>query len=89
MVFATYRFFHKVLRLESKSPEVPLRSAKQYRQEKQQQKIKSETPLLSPRHLSPGAISPGYVSMSDGARRGGMTRGLLAHTILEEEDSDF
>ncbi|KAK4621700.1 hypothetical protein CLAFUR4_07602 [Fulvia fulva] len=88
-VFGTYRFLYKVLSLESKPPEVPLRSAKQYREEKQQQRVKAEMPLLSPRHLSPGALSPGYMSMSDGTRRAGGTRGLLAHTILEEEDSDF
>ncbi|EME43678.1 hypothetical protein DOTSEDRAFT_174645 [Dothistroma septosporum NZE10] len=89
-VFGTYRFLYKVLRLESKSPEIPLRSTKQYREEKQQQQqIKGEIPLLSPRHLSPGALSPGYVSMSDGIRSRGGKRGLLAHTILEEEESDF
>lgn len=88
MMRGTYSTLKSVLQLDA-HPEPKLRSAKQYREEKRKQKVKVEVPpLLSPGHLSPGPLSPSYLSMSDSARKG-KHRGLLAQTILEEEDSDF
>lgn len=84
----TYSTLKSILRLDAR-PKPNLRTAKQYREEKRKQKMKVELPpLLSPGHLSPGPLSPGYLSMSDSARKG-KHKGLLAQTIMEEEDSDF
>ncbi|KAF2171106.1 hypothetical protein M409DRAFT_64062 [Zasmidium cellare ATCC 36951] len=83
-----YNTVKSILHLDAR-PEPKLRSAKQYREEKRKQKMKVELPpLLSPGHLSPGPLSPGYLSLSDSARKG-KQKGLLAQTIMEEEDSDF
>ena len=80
-----YKFFN----LETPPEPVRVRTAKEYRQEKQKQKLESEQPsLFSPRLLSPAALSSGYGSLSDGARKGSK-RSLLATAIMEEEDSEF
>ncbi|KAF2208598.1 hypothetical protein CERZMDRAFT_101346 [Cercospora zeae-maydis SCOH1-5] len=73
-----------------------VRSVKDYRQQKQQQKVNDQLPTLlvpparpvngiSPQRPSPGSVSPGYLSLSDGSRR----RGLMSTAILEEDDSDL
>ncbi|KAM3417350.1 hypothetical protein BST61_g5601 [Cercospora zeina] len=74
------------------------RSVKDYRQQKEQQKVNDQLPTLlvplpptrqvngvSPQRLSPASLSPGYLSLSDGSR----WRGLMSTAILEEDDSDF
>ncbi|SMY27186.1 unnamed protein product [Zymoseptoria tritici ST99CH_1A5] len=87
LVRTTYARLYKLLNLDSKPPPT-LRSAKQYREEKHQQKIKSD-PVLAARHMGGGSVSSDYLSVSDSSRKGKRPRSLLAQTILEEGDSDL
>jgi hypothetical protein len=86
-VRAAYARLYRILNLESK-PQPTIRTAKQYREEKLQQKIKDD-PSLAGQHLSTGTVSPGYLSVSDSSRKGKRPRTLLAQTIMEEGDSDL
>ncbi|KXT10769.1 hypothetical protein AC579_2318 [Pseudocercospora musae] len=89
IVAAVYSILYNFFHLDTPPEPVSLRTAKEYRQEKQKQKLDSaQSSLSSPRLLSPAALSSGYASLSDVARKGSK-RSLLATAIMEEEDPDF
>ncbi|KXT04855.1 hypothetical protein AC578_3422 [Pseudocercospora eumusae] len=85
IVACVYSILYNFFDLETPPEPVSLRTAKQYRQEKQKQKLQSEhSSFFSPRLLSPAALSSGYGSLSEGCKGS-----LLATAIMEEEDSEF
>lgn len=83
-LFYIYSIFHRLLRLDSTPEPAKGRTFKQYRQEKAQQKAKTQPAMLSPANVTLD-LRNGY---SSAASTGG-NRNLLDTTIMEEMDSDY
>ena len=84
-LFYIYSIFHRLLRLDSTPDPARERTFKQYRQEKAQQKARSQPPTMLPPGNAAINLTNGY---SSAAGQGG-PRNLLDQTIMEELDSDY
>lgn len=89
-LFYIYSVFHRLLRLDSPPEPVRERTFKEYRQEKAQQKARTQPSMLpSPRNGIPVNLTNGFNIAASKTSGAGGNRNLLDTTIMEEMDSDY